>query len=286
MPFQDKRVAVVGLGLMGGSLAAALKARHACQEVIGIARPSWGFLEDFARLLVDRATTDLSAVAEADVVVLAIPVRAIIEILPQVGKSVKPSCLVMDLGSTKTSIIRAMADLPEHVQPVGGHPMCGKETSGLEAAEPELYQGQTFVLTPLQRSSAEALGLARELVEATGACPLVLEAERHDRLVAATSHLPYLCACGLVKTAEELAQGDEAIWQLTASGFRDTSRLAASDVSLMTDILLTNRKAVIEALDACQAQLHDLANFLLGGDEEGLRIALEASRERRRRGFP
>jgi len=286
MPFQDKRVAIVGLGLMGGSLAAALKGNHACQEVIGIARRYDTIALALERGLVDRATTDLRTVGEADVVVLAIPVRAIIEILPQVGQLAKPGCLVMDLGSTKTSIVQTMTALPEHVQPVGGHPMCGKETSGLEAAEPELYQGKTFVLTPLHRTRAEALGLARELVEATGACPLVLEAERHDRLVAATSHLPYLCACGLVKTVEELAQGDEAIWQLTASGFRDASRLAASDVTLMADILLTNREAVIEALNTCQAQLHDLANFLLGGDEEGLRTALDASRERRRRVFP
>lgn len=286
MPFQDKRVAIVGLGLMGGSLAAALKANHACQEVIGIARRSETTSLALELGLVDRATTDLNAVAKADVVVLAVPVRVIIEILPQVGQLVSPGCLVMDLGSTKTSIVQAMTTLPEHVQPVGGHPMCGKETSGLEAAEPELYHGATFVLTPLQRTSTESLGLARELVEATGACPLVLEAERHDRLVAAISHLPYLCACGLVKTAEELAQGDEALWKLTASGFRDASRLAASDVTLMADILLTNREAVIEALNACQAQLHDLANFLLGGDEEGLRTALNASRERRRRVFP
>jgi len=286
MPIQDKRVAIVGLGLMGGSLAAALKTSHACQEVIGVARRSETIALALERGLVDRGTTDPSAVDEADVVVLAIPVRAIIEILPQVGQLVKPGCLVMDLGSTKASIVKTMAALPEHVQPVGGHPMCGKETAGLEAAESKLYQGKAFVLTPLQRTSAEALRLARELVEATGAYPLVLGAERHDRLVAATSHLPYLCACGLVKTVEELAQGDEAIWQLTASGFRDASRLAASDVTLMADILLTNREAVIEALNTCQAQLHDLANFLLGGDEEGLRTALDASRQRRRWVFP
>ena len=285
MTLQTKRVAIVGLGLMGGSLAAALKASHTCQEVIGIARRSETNAQALERGLVDHATTDLSAVAEADVVILAVPVRAIIEILPQVGQLVKPGCLMMDLGSTKTGIVQAMTVLPEHVQPVGGHPMCGKETSGLEAAEPGLFQGNTFVLTPLQRTSVDALGLARELVEATGAHALLLDAERHDRLVATASHLPYLCACGLVKTAEDVAQGDEAIWKLTASGFRDASRLAASDVNLMADIMLTNREAVIEALNACQAQLHDLANFLLGGDEEGLRTALDASRQRRRRLF-
>lgn len=282
MALQAKQVAVVGLGLMGASLAAALKTRHACGEVIGIARRAGTTALALERGLVDRATTKLNAVAEADVVVLATPVRAVIELLPQVGQLAKPGCLVMDLGSTKIDIVRVMATLPKHVQPVGGHPMCGKETSGLAAAEPDLYQGRAFVLSPLDRTSAQALGLAQELVEATGARPLVLGAERHDRLVAAVSHLPYLMSCALVAATEDLAQGDETVWSLTASGFRDTSRLAASDVTLMTDILLTNREAAIEALDTCQAHLHDLANFLLGGDEEGLRTALDATRERRR----
>ncbi len=286
MALQTKRVAIVGLGLMGGSLAAALKADHACREVVGIARRAVTTTLALERGLVDRATTKLNAVTQAGAIILAVPVRAIIEMLPQVGQLAKPGSLVMDLGSTKMQIVRAMEALPGHVQPVGGHPMCGKETSGLEAAEPDLYQGRTFVLTPLNRTGAQAFALAKELVEAVGARPLVLGAERHDRLVAAASHLPYLMACGLVMAAEDLAQGDGTLWQLAASGFRDATRLAASQVTLMADILLTNREAVIGALNTSQARLSNLANLLLSGDEEGLRSVLNACRERRRRAFP
>ena len=155
----------------------------------------------------------------------------------------------------------------------------------MEAAEADLFRGQAFVLTPLRRTSAEALALAQTLVEAVGARPMLLEAERHDRLVAVVSHLPYLVACGLVAAAEQLSEEDGALWRLAASGFRDTSRLAASDVTLMADILMTNREGVVRALRTYETQLHDLASFLISGDEEGLREALEASRDRRRSMF-
>lgn len=283
---QDARVTIVGLGLMGGSLAGALKANQVCQEVIGVARRAETAALAVERGLVDRASTGLAtAVAEADVVILATPVRAIIELLPQLGQMVKPGCLVMDLGSAKAAIVKAMSTLPEHVQAVGGHPMCGKETSGLAAAEPNLYEGCVFVLTPLHRTATGALDLAQGLVEAIGARPMVMGAERHDRLVAAVSHLPYLMACGLVRAAEELARDEEDLWQLGASGFRDASRLAASDVDMMLDILLTNQEAVLEALATYEAHLRNLARFLETSDEEGLRTALDAIRMRRRATF-
>lgn len=280
---EEARITIVGLGLMGGSLAAALKARYPRQHVSGVARRADAAQRAVERGLVDRAATELApAVAEADIIVLAAPVRAILELLPQVGQLAKPGCLVMDLGSTKAAITRAMSKLPGHVQPVGGHPMCGKETSGLDAAEPGLYQGRTFVLTPLERTSAEALSLATDLVEALGGRPLLLDAERHDRLVATISHLPYLLACGLVGTAEQASQGEDDLWPLAASGFRDTSRLAASDVTMMLDILLTNREMVLEALNMCQGNLHRLADLVSKGEPEGLRTVLTGIRERRK----
>ena len=272
---QDARVAIVGLGLMGGSLAGALKTRDACREVFGITRRAETAELALELGLVHRASTELaSGIAQADIVVLATPVRTIIELLPQVGRLAKSGCLVMDTGSTKAAILQAMSDLPRHVHPVGGHPMCGKETSGLTVAEPDLYQGKLFVLTPLDRSGAEALSLAKELVRSIGARPLELEAERHDRLVAAISHLPYLVACALVGSAEALAQEQENLWQLAATGFLDTSRLAASDVNMMLDILLTNRGPVLEQLGSYEAQLHNLARLVETADEKGLRTAL------------
>jgi len=287
MQLKDTRVTVVGLGLMGGSLAAALRAGGACREVHGVARRPETIAEALARGFVDGGTLDLAeGVRGSDVVVLATPVRTIVELIPHLGPLLSPGCLLMDVGSTKAAIVKAMERLPAHVQPLGGHPMCGKEVSGIGAAEAGLYQGATFVLTPLPRTSPEALALAWELVEAVGARPLVMDAHRHDRLVAAVSHLPYLLSLALVAAAEDVAEEDGMVWGLAASGFRDTSRLAASDVTMMLDILLTNREEVAEMLGRLREKLDELARLLEAKDERGLRRIMEAARERRRGLFP
>ena len=283
MRLKDAQVTVVGLGLMGGSLAAALRAEGACREVRGVARRPETIAEALARGFVDGGTLDLAeGVRGADVVVLATPVRTIVELIPHLGPLLPPGCLLMDVGSTKAAIVAAMERLPAHVQPLGGHPMCGKEVSGIGAAEAGLYQGATFVLTPLPRTSPEALALAWELVEALGARPLVMDAHRHDRLVAAVSHLPYLLSLALVAAAEDVAEEDGMVWDLAASGFRDTSRLAASDVTMMLDILLTNREEVAGMLGRLRRELDELARLLEAEDERGLRRMMKAARERRR----
>jgi len=277
----DVHIAIVGLGLMGGSLAGALRGK--CRAVVGVARRAETIETALARGLIDRGTTELaSGVHEAHMVVLATPVRVILHLLSEIGPLLLKECLLMDLGSTKAQIVAEMARLPGHVQPLGGHPMCGKVVSGIVAADPTLYRGHAFVLTPLSRTSEAALTLGCALVEAVGARPLVLDPDRHDRLAATISHLPYLLECALVGTAEERASSDPMVWEVAASGFRDTSRLAASDVIMMLDILLTNREAVLEALSTCEAQLRDLAHLVEAGDEEGLRTMLTAARERRR----
>jgi prephenate dehydrogenase len=277
----DIHVAVVGLGLMGGSLAGALRDR--CGTIVGVARRAETIETALARGLVDRGTTDLaSGVHGADVVVLATPVRVILRLLAEIGPLLPERCLLMDLGSTKAHIVARMEELPAHVWPLGGHPMCGKEVSGIVAADPALYQGCAFVLTPLPRTSEAALARGRALVEAVGARPLMLDPQRHDRLVAIVSHLPYLLACALVGTAKSVASVDPAVWEVASSGFRDTSRLAASDVTMMLDILLTNREAVVRALGTCEAQLRDLARLVAASDEEGLLADLTTVRDCRR----
>jgi prephenate dehydrogenase len=281
----DTHVAVVGLGLMGGSLAGALRGR--CRSVVGVTRREETIETALARGLMDRGTTDLArGVCEVDAVVLATPVRVILRQLAEIGPLLPEGCLLMDLGSTKAQIVARMAQLPDHVQPLGGHPMCGREVSGIEAADPALYQGGTFILTPLPRTSEAALALGRALVEAVGACPLVLEPERQDYLVATVSHLPYLLACALVSTADATTSADPAAWEIVAGGFRDTSRVAGSDVTMMVDILLTNRAEVLKALDVYQAQLHNLTRLVEAGDEDELRNVLSIVREKRKEMFP
>jgi len=260
----------------------ALVERAICREVVGVARRAETVRQAMAWGVTHRATTDLAdGVADADVVVLATPVRTILLQLHQLAGMPLSPCLLLDLGSTKSDVVTAMEELPPQVQPVGAHPMCGKEKAGLAAAEPTLYEGAPWVLVPLPRTSPGALELARELAVAVGGRPFIADADRHDRLVAAVSHLPYSLAVALMLTAIEIGAEDELVWKLAASGFRDTSRLAASDVTMMLDILLTNRAAIGGVLRRVAAHLDRLANLLATEDEDNLYALLHATHDQR-----
>ena len=281
----ESTVAVIGLGLMGGSLAGALRGK--CRRVIGVARREETINQAVSHGLIDAGTTDLAAgVRSADIVVLATPVRVIMRQLAEIGSLLPEGCLLMDLGSTKKGIVAEMARLPRHVQPLGGHPMCGKERSGIEEADPGLYQDCTFILSPLPRTSKAALALGRALVEAIGAHPLVLKSGRQDYLVGTISHLPYLLACALVASADATTSTDPAVWEIVAGGFRDTTRVASSDVTMMLDILLTNRDEILKALHVYLAKLRDLTRLVEAGDEEEMHVVLKSVQEKRRAMFP
>ncbi len=265
----DMVVTIVGLGLMGGSLALALRRHADTPYLIGVVRNQARQEEAEPLGVVDEVTTDWQeAVARAHIVILATPVRTLIRQIRQIGPYLRPDTVVMDLGSTKTQICRALAQLPNHVQPIGGHPMCGKEVAGLIHAEATLYKGATFVLCPLERTAPWARDLALDLVSRLGARPLILPPDLHDRLVATISHLPYLVAVALVGTTHQVGKEDPRVWHVAASGFRDTTRVASSDVKMMLDILLTNRDAVLEMLNRYLAELQALRS-LLEEDREG-----------------
>ena len=274
-------IVIVGMGLMGASLGYDLRGH--CRRVTGVVRRPEAVAETEASGCVDDATLDVvAAVSQADVVILATPVRTILRQIAELGPQMKPGVVLLDMGSTKTEICRALAALPPRVQPIGGHPMCGKETAGLTAAEAGLYAGCTFVLCPLPRTAPAALALARELVTFIQARALVLDPVRHDRLVAAISHLPYLGASALVAHVMAVANDDPAVWDVAASGFRDSSRVAASDVKMMTDILFTNRPAVLDAIDAFIAHLTTLRTMMAEGEEKMLVERLAAIARARR----
>lgn len=278
--WRDATVAIVGLGLIGGSFALALREKHVCRKIIAVDRDP----ETRARAAATGIETAaaLDAIAPADLIVLATPARAIIELLPRVGAQARAGAIVFDLGSTKREIARAMRTLPAPVQCLGGHPMCGKETAGFAAADANLFRNAVFALTPLERTAPQTVARIAALVETFGARPLVLDAERHDHIVAAISHLPYTVAAALMLVAAERAHTDDLTFALAASGFRDTSRLAASNVAMMLDILLTNREHIAALMRAhAQAENH-LADLLARGDEDALRATLERAAEQRR----
>ncbi|MBF6614121.1 MAG: prephenate dehydrogenase/arogenate dehydrogenase family protein [Chloroflexi bacterium] len=279
MLLSEATVTIVGLGLMGGSLALALRGK--CAMVLGVARRP-----ELAELavktgVVDAAYCDLrSAAAQADLVVLATPLLHILSSIPEAAAFMRPGSLLMDLGSAKAQVVEAMNAIPVAIAAVGGHPMCGKEIGGLESADPSLFCGATFVLTPTKRTTGAALSLAHELVAATGARPLALRAEQHDRAAAVVSHLPYLLAASLVHAEKEANSHDPAVGMLAASGFRDTTRLAASQVDMILDTLLANRMPVEAALTLFDEKLAQVRSLLDSPD--ALRGFLtDAQRQRR-----
>jgi len=272
-PLANARVGIVGLGLMGGSLALALRGRVA--HLLGVEHQVMIRQTALRQGIVDEVVEELTAAAPPlDLLVLAAPVRVILDMLGRLPALRPAGCAVVDLGSTKRAVVAAMSALPPSFAAVGGHPMCGKETAGLAAATADLYRGQTFVLCrvprPAPQPAAEALALA--LVEAAGARPLWLDAAEHDRLVAAVSHLPALAAAALMRGA-----AGESQWAVSASGFRDAARLAGSDPRMMLDIFLTNRQAVLDALSAYRADLAGLSVALERGDEAALAEWLAAA---------
>lgn len=277
----EKRVAIVGLGLMGGSLGLALHRAAACREVWGIDLDVQRVARAQARGAISWGATDLGqGLRRAELVVLATPVRTILELLPRLPEWLAPGAMVIDLGSTKRAIVEAMERLPGSLLAIGGHPLCGRELSGIEAAEANLFQGAPFVLTPLSRSTPEARGVAEELIAAIGSRPFYLDADTHDHLVAVTSHLPYLAACALVRVAESVG-ADGPWWELAAGGFRDATRVAAGDLTMMLDILATNADQVIPFIDRLEQELGKF-RMALATDLPQLRARLEVAQLRRR----
>lgn len=274
--------AIIGLGLMGGSLALALRSAGACKAILGITRDPATLAQALTGRVIDEASQDLSLASKADVLVLATPVRTIIKHLGALAVLARPGAIILDLGSTKQAIVRAMEQLPSQLEPIGGHPMCGKEEFGFSAADANLYRQAPFILSPLARTSPDTLAFARALVTAVGARPVLLDPARHDRMMAAISHLPFMLASTLMTSVGEFAQADDLLLPLAAGGFRDTSRLAASETTMMLDILMTNRENVSRLLRAFGERLTDLADRLDRQDENALYTILQNAAAQRR----
>lgn len=270
-PLLNLRLGIVGLGLMGGSLALALRGRVG--RLVAVERQADIRQMALREGIVDEAVEVLSVDSPAiDLLVLATPIRAIVDIIGRLPRLYPNGCSLIDLGSTKRDVVTAMDALPENFAAIGGHPMCGKETAGLASAAADLFREQVFFLCPSLRTTPELESTALALIEAIGARPIVIDAPAHDTAVAAVSHLPAVLSAALMR-----AVANEQFWPAAASGFRDTSRLAGSDPRMMLDILLTNRDAVLNALDAYQAELVSVRRALVAGDEVALAEWLAAA---------
>jgi prephenate dehydrogenase len=282
---QFQSICIVGIGLMGASFAMALRANGYAGRLIGISRSKETKMKALERGIVDDASTDLSAVKDADVVVLCTPVRLLIEQIGQLGGICKPGAILTDMGSTKTEIVRAMDALPEHLRAVGSHPMCGKEIAGIDAAEAALYRGAPWILTRTQRTDDESLAVVKSLAERVGAVPREISVEQHDQLLTFASHLPYALSTAMVAATDQFGLSNPEVWQVMAGGYRDTSRVAASDVTMWLDILLTNADAITAAVRDFQFTLDQLTALLERRDEAGLKAFIGAAADARKAHF-
>ena len=269
-----QQLTIVGVGLLGGSVAKAARSGGLARRIVGVGRDPERLRPAVDDGTLDVAVTDLDAgVREADVVLLAAPVLAIEALLERVWRAAPVGALVTDVGSTKRNIVRAAEQLAvtRSLAFVGSHPLAGSEQAGYRVARADLFRGATVVVTPTDKTELAALKKTTELWEALGARVTSLDPETHDRTVAAISHLPHLIACALVDGAGRVEPG---ALELAARGFRDTTRIAAGDPDMWTEIFLANRDALTAGIEAFREALADLQRVIDAGGAEALRAEL------------
>ena len=281
--FHIDKLAVVGVGLIGGSLALALKEAGAVGHVVGIGRGQAN-LETALRLgVVDSVTRDLQAgVTDADVVFLATPVLALGPVALQAMAHLNPGAILTDGGSVKQAVIDAIEPhLRDDVHFVPGHPIAGTENSGAEAAFATLYRDRRCILTPTARTAPAALEGIRRMWQVAGSKVVVMEVDKHDRVLAAISHLPHMVAYALVNAIGAYDRYDENILEYSAGGFRDFTRIASSDPTMWRDIALTNRAALVEMMGQFEAFFAELKEDVAIGSGERLFEFFRRSKESR-----
>ena len=273
MAFFIKRLTVVGVGLIGGSLARALKARDLVGEVVGVNRSRASLEKALDLGVIDRGTTNArEAVEEASLVLVATPVRAIPRVVADFAPGLSPGAVVTDAGSVKGSLVAACeALMPPRVHFVGGHPIAGREHAGVEASFAELFEGSRTILTPTPNTPSDALERVRLVWEAVGSRVETMDVDYHDRVLAATSHLPHLMAYNMVNTLSDLEDHTRSeVFRYAAGGFRDFPRIASSDPSMWRDICLENRTAILDILGRFRVDLDKLIQQVDQGNADAL----------------
>lgn len=277
------KLTIIGVGLIGGSLARALKKAGACKEIVGSDRTVAQLKKAVDLGVIDRYDTDIAkAAAGADMIVLAAPVGSSEAILRQLKGHLDANTIITDVGSAKQSVIEAaravFGKVPGNFVP--GHPIAGTEQSGVEASSAQMFQQRRVVLTPLPETDTQALNTVRRMWEQAGAEVVEMDARTHDEILAATSHLPHVLAYTLVDTLARMEQHAD-IFRFAASGFRDFTRIAASDPVMWLDICLANRVAILEMIEKFSADLNHFAAALRDQDGAALLALLERAKAAR-----
>ena len=275
------RIAIVGLGLIGGSIGLTLKqAKWRNAEIVGYVRHPEVAPVALSSGIVDRVESSLKEVVKgAALTIIATPVLTIKDIFSQIATALSPGSIVTDTASTKLQVMQWAEELlPSEVSFIGGHPMAGKETFGIKAAEANLFHNCAYCLTPASQAKPAAVQTVVDMVKKLGANPLTISAQEHDNLVAGISHLPLLLSVALVSVTTSNPSW-ERISQLTAGGYRDLTRLASGNPQVNAHICLSNRAAIVSWIDNFIEELRELRKLVAGGNieiEKALTLANEA----------
>ena len=276
-------IAIIGVGLVGGSFALALRREYPHLRVVGVDRDAAALDDALRRGVIDEAAS-VAATADCDLIFIAVPVRQFPAVLDEISAALKPETVVTDTGSTKQDVIAAArAALGKKIsQFVPGHPIAGREHAGVGAAASELFEGKNVVLTPIAENTAESIERVRALWRACGARVVEMPAETHDAVFAAVSHLPHILAFALV---DEFASRPNAktLFSFAASGFRDFTRIAGSNPEMWRDIALNNREALLDELRAYELHIALLKKALEAGDGDALESLMARAKHARDR---
>jgi prephenate dehydrogenase len=275
-----RNIAIIGVGLIGGSLGAAFKKVSPSLRVTGYDQDIKTLTTAESLKVIDQSSPTLeAAVVGADVIFVATPVSAIVETVKKVVKVAKQQAIITDVGSTKAKIVTEIESfLPSHLSFVGGHPMAGSEKSGVKAADPDLFKNCHYILTPTQNTNSQAFQTLHSLLTDIGANVLAIDPQRHDQIVAIISHLPHLVAAALVNLAGKERTNHETLLLLAAGGFKDTTRIAAGNPRIWLDICLENKEAILKALNKLKDELERYSIAIKELNEIELKEKLEEAR--------
>lgn len=279
----QKRLCIIGVGLIGGSLARAVRVNGDYQEIIGCGRNTANLERAVELDIIDRFETDVSkAVDDCDMVVVAVPLGSMRAVFEKLASAISGKSVITDVGSAKKCVIEdARITLGKYFSNfVPGHPIAGTEKSGVEASFSELFQDRRVILTPAPETNVDAIEEVRALWESAGARVTDMEASHHDEVLAATSHLPHILAYTLVDTLAGMSEHNE-IFQYAAGGFRDFTRIASSDPVMWRDICIANREAILKALDHYQHGLTLLSQVIRDQDGDSLLELFERAKQAR-----
>lgn len=267
------RVAIVGVGLIGGSVALAIKKKRLANEVIGISRHKKTLLKALKSRAIDKGSKDLSIIKDADLVILATPVSTILNLAPAICKIVRPDCIVSDVGSTKQRIVSKLDKIFPHY--VGSHPLAGSEKRGITNAHPDIFEGSLCILTPTKNTNPKAQGKIKRLWRQLGAKVFFLTPITHDKILSFVSHLPHIIAFSLIGIIPKKYLG------FASTGLKDATRIAASDSQLWLDIFLSNQKNMLKTIGLFQENLSRIKSAIHKKDKKLLSKILKEAKNKR-----